>query len=115
MTDQTMLYRPAIALTAFNPEAWNLPLDTLIVEDGAIDAARADGWLTGAEAVEALVPNEDLSPYDSILDTPVAEIVPLLNEFTVDELSLLLAAEHAGKTRKGLITEIEKALAAKGV
>lgn len=32
-----------------NEHAWNLPLETKIVEDGEIDAHKAKGWLTAAE------------------------------------------------------------------
>jgi hypothetical protein len=45
----TMLYR---AGDTVNPEAWNLKLDTLIVADADIDAAKADGWLLAADALK---------------------------------------------------------------
>lgn len=50
MSDQpqatTMLYR---AGEKVNPAAWNLKLDTLVVADDEVDAAKADGWQTAAE------------------------------------------------------------------
>jgi hypothetical protein len=46
--EHTMLYRPRED-GAKNPEAWNLPLDTQIVESAEVDLHRPDGWLTAAE------------------------------------------------------------------
>lgn len=39
----TMLYRPGETI---NPEAWNLPIEILIVEDEAVEGALAEGWFT---------------------------------------------------------------------
>jgi len=118
MSEPTMLYRPREAI---NPEAWNLPLDTIIVDATEVEDAKAEGWLEAADAVEAAnvpkaaephVPAEP-GPYDSLLDAPVADIVPLLIEMSADELVSLRAAEVTGKTRKGLLAEIDKAIEAK--
>jgi hypothetical protein len=114
MTDQTMLYRPSEDKAKACPEAWGLPLDLLIVDSDQEADARLDGWLSGPEAVAALNPDSAFgSAYDSILDASVSEITPLLAELTAEELSGLLTAERSGKTRKGLVTEIEKAIEAK--
>lgn len=44
----TMLYKRR-KNGAVNEHAWNMPLDTKVVEDGEIEAHKADGWLTAAE------------------------------------------------------------------
>lgn len=44
----TMLYRHREGGEK-NAEAWNLPLDTKIVEDGEIETHQADGWKTAVE------------------------------------------------------------------
>lgn len=46
--EHTMLYRHREDGVK-NPEAWNLPLDTQIVESDEVDLHRPDGWLTAAE------------------------------------------------------------------
>jgi len=103
----TMLYRKR---DGKNAEAFNLPLDTIIVADSEIDDAMAEGWLHAAEAVASL---DGPGPFASILDGSVAEIVTLFDQMTADELSQMRAAETNGKTRAGLITAIDKAIAAK--
>lgn len=109
MTATTMLYRPG---SEVNPAAWGLPVETLIVPDSGIEDALAQGWFTHPSRFPAA---SESGPYNDFLDNNVAEIVPLLADLSADELSALLLAEKAGKTRKGLLAEIEKALAAKAV
>lgn len=46
--EHTMLYRHREDGVK-NPEAWNLPLDTQIVESAEVELHRPDGWLTAAE------------------------------------------------------------------
>lgn len=109
MTETTMLYRPG---SEVNPEAWNLPIDTVIVPDDGIETALSQGWFTHPAHFPVVL---ESGPYDDFLDNNVSEIVPLLADLSADELSALLLAEKAGKTRKGLLAEIERALAAKAV
>lgn len=111
MTDTTMLYRPG---SDPNPEAWHLPVETTIVADEDIEEALAEGWYrhpadfpTSPEAAP------EPGPYDSLLDAPVKDIVPLLVEMTVEELAQLKAAEAAGKARSGLLGDIAKAIEVK--
>jgi hypothetical protein len=109
MTDTTMLYRPG---GEPNPEAWNEPIETTIVADEDIEAALEEGWfLHPSDFPDAVAAP---GPYDSFLDATVAEIIPLLEDMTDEELKSLKAAEEAGKTRASLITAIDKAIAAKG-
>lgn len=49
-TSTTMLYR---AGGSANPEAWNRKLDTKIVDDADLDAAKGEGWLTAADLAKA--------------------------------------------------------------
>lgn len=105
----TMLYRKRAEK---NAEAFNLPLDTIIVADDDIGGAMAEGWLDAASAIASLTSPKP-GPYDSFLDATVAEITPLLDEMTADELTQLRAAEEGGKTRAGLLTAIDKAITAK--
>lgn len=113
--DQTMLYRPG---SQVNPEAWNLEADTLIVDDEDIEAAKAEGWMVAADFHESLktpAPTKrEPGPYDSILDASVKDITPLLIDMSLDELREMRAAEEGGKTRAGLLSEIDKAIEAKG-
>lgn len=44
----TMLYK-AREDGSPNEGAWNLPLDTKVVEDGEIEAHQKDGWQTAAQ------------------------------------------------------------------
>lgn len=107
----TMLYRPR---EAPNAEAWNLSFDTTIVADEDIEDAKAEGWMLSADALAwHAAPKPSAGPYDSFLDANVAEIVPLLADMTVEELTQLMAAEQGGKTRAGLVAAINKAIAAK--
>lgn len=112
----TMLYRKR---DEKNAEAFNLPLDTIIVVDGDVEGAMAEGWLHAAEAIASLDAKPEPKaapepgPYDSFLDANVADILPLLDDMTAAELTQLLAAEQGGKTRSGLVGAIEKAIAAK--
>lgn len=108
----TMLYRKRDTI---NAEAFNLPLDTIIVADDDIGGAMAEGWLDALSAIASLDVKvaPEPGPYDSFLDASVAEITPLLDDMTADELTQLLAAEQGGKTRAGLVTAINKAIAAK--
>lgn len=108
MTDTTMLYRPGLAP---NPEAWNQPVDTTIVADEDVDDALAEGWFRHPS--DFPVEGKEPGPYDSLLDAPVKDIVPLLGELSVEELAGLKAAETAGKKRSGLIGDIDKAIEAK--
>jgi hypothetical protein len=108
----TMLYRPGGPI---NPEAWNLSLETRVVEDSEIEGCLAGGWMHGREAYEAASrpAAREQSPFDSFLDNPVAEIAPLLADLSTEELEQLKAAEVGGKTRKGLIAKIDDELAAR--
>lgn len=106
---ETMLYRPR---ETPNEQAWNLPFDITVVDDTDIADAQAEGWMLSADAL-AWRATPEPGPYDSFLDASVAEITPLLDEMTADELTQLRAAEQGGKTRAGLISAIDKAIAAK--
>lgn len=113
--DQTMLYRPGLET---NPEAWNLAVDTLTVDDEDIPAAKAEGWMVAAdfhESLKAPAPKvREPGPYDSILDASVKDIVPLLAAMSLAELREMRASEEGGKTRAGLLSDIDKAIEAKG-
>lgn len=88
--------------------------DVLVVADEAEhEAAVADGW-QGADAffAEPVEGEADSEAGLSILDQPVKDIVAVLPELTGEELAVLLEAETNGKTRKGLITALELAIAA---
>lgn len=104
LTDRTMLYRPG---DEPNPEAWNLPIETLIVASSEIDGALGEGWYRGPEDF----PDDGEPAPLTLLDKPVKDIVGVLPDLTADELSALLADEQAGKTRTTLIAAIEAAQA----
>jgi hypothetical protein len=103
----TMLYRKGASV---NAEAFNLPLDTVIVADIDIEGATAEGWL---DAVSAIASLDGASPYAEILDGTVKEIESLFDAMSADELRDMRVAEEGGKTRSGLIAAIDKAIAAK--
>jgi len=50
-----MLYRPGFAI---NAEAWNMAIETRIVNDDDIEAALADGWFMAADIMAALEPEK---------------------------------------------------------
>lgn len=105
----TMLYRKREEV---NAEAFNLPLDTIIVADEDVEGAMGEGWLDAASAIASLKDTAP-GPFASILDGTVAEVKTLLDQMTADELADMHAAEMNGKTRDGLIYAINKAIAAK--
>lgn len=102
----TMLYRKRDTI---NAEAFNLPLDTIIVADAEVEDAMAEGWQHAAEAIASLEP---ASPYADILDNTAKDIEALLPGMTAAELHDMRAAEAAEKARAGLLTAIDKAIAA---
>ena len=106
----TMLYRRC---SEVNPAAWNKCVETRVVEDEDIDTAQGEGWLLAADILPTLDEQEP-GPFDTFLDSPIKELVPLLPEMTKEELQQLRAAEVGGKTRAGLIAEIDKAIESKG-
>lgn len=79
-----------------------------VADQAAQDEATADGWTLQPEAGDA--PSAPAA--FSLLDEKVAVIVEHLPALTHDELSELLAAEKAGKTRKGVIEALEEAISA---
>lgn len=96
-----ILYKPGAA-----EDAWGVKVDTLTVnDDDELAAAMAEGWARTPNG------NADVKPY-SLLDQPVAEIIEVLPALTKDELVKLLADEQAGKTRKGLVAALDKAIEA---
>jgi len=107
----TMLYRKR---DEKNAEAFNLPLDTIIVADSEIDDAMAEGWLHAAEAIASLdKAAAKAGPYAEILDQKVPDIIALFDAMSAEELGDMKVAEQGGKTRAGLISAIDKAIAAK--
>lgn len=106
----TMLYRKR---EEKNTEAFNLPLDTIIVADSELEDAMAEGWLHAADAIASLDAVKNTGPFAEILDQKVSDIIALFDAMTADELSQMRAAEQNGKTRAGLIAAIDKAIAAK--
>lgn len=108
----TMLYRKREAV---NAEAFNLPLDTIIVADGEIDDAMAEGWLHADAAISSLDAQKIIGPYAEILDQKVPDITALFDAMSATELRDMRIAEQGGKTRAGLLTAIDKAIAAKEV
>lgn len=105
----TMLYRKRDSV---NAEAFNLPLDTIIVADDDIDGAMEEGWLDVTAAIASL-DVKGSGPYAEILDQKVPDIVALFDAMSVEELRDMRAAEDNGKTRAGLLTAIDKAITAK--
>lgn len=61
---------------------------------------EADAYLSGAASL-------------TLLDATAKEIAAVLPELTLDELEALKAAETAGKTRKGVLADIDAAIDAK--
>lgn len=104
----TMLYRKR---DEANAEAFGLPLDTIIVADADIEGAKEEGWLDVASAIASL--EAPSGPYAEILDQKVPDIIALFDAMSGAELHDMRAAENNGKTRAGLITAIDKAIAAK--
>lgn len=103
-----MLYRPR---EMPNEQAWNLPFDITVVADHDIEDAKAEGWMLSAEAL-AWHANPAPGPYADILDNTAKDIEALLPDMTAAELRDMRAAEAAGKARAGLLTAIDKAIAA---
>lgn len=97
---KTMLYRPG---SEPNPEAWNLPVETLSVEDEMVPDALADGWYAHPSEFPAV-------GSFSLLSENAKTIIEHLPALTREELAALLEAEKAGKARAGVMTAIEKAL-----
>lgn len=111
----TGLYRKA---DTPNPETWNLPFEYAVFADADVEDAQADGWMLAADALASLNVKPETeakaSPYAEILAASVAEILPLLDTSDVEELKALRAEEAASaKPRAGLLTAIDKAIAAK--
>jgi len=78
-------------------------------EQTAATAAAAEQALGASEGVEPEAPEV---PEDNILDKSVREIKTYVaNSESFDELTQLMAAEHAGKTRQSVVKAIEAALA----
>lgn len=89
---------------------WGLGnFEVLEVADADAQAvAEADGWTVTPQSGDA----PSVPAAFSLLDEKVAVIVEHLPALTPDELDELLAAEKAGKTRKGVIEALEEAIAA---
>lgn len=65
----------------------------------------------GGEPLTKLDIREDFDAA-AILEGTIDDITPVLSELTGDELTSLREAEKAGANRKGVLTAIDKALAA---
>lgn len=91
-------------------EVWGRKCALLEVHDAdGLAAALGEGWTLRPDGLNE-EPAEAASAF-SLLDEKVAVIVEHLPALTKDELSALLEAEQAGKTRKSVIEAIEAALA----
>ena len=105
----TMLYRDA-SHPDVRPDRvqdiWGTRMEVEVFEDDALDGTDAEGWRAH--------PNDVITPdaEPSVLDGTVAEVAATLPGLSRDALEALLAAERAGKTRKGVVEAIEGALAA---
>lgn len=79
----------------------------LEIPDELFAALEADGNVTAEHGGAAPV-----SPVDGILSHSAKQIAEMLPAMEIADLEALLAAEQAGKARKGVIADIESALAA---
>lgn len=100
-----MLYQPA---DEENPEVWGMRVAYQIVDEGEVEDALANGWFRHPNDIEM----EREAP--GILDHAAKNIPALIVGLSEAELTALLEAEQAGKTRKGVITLLEEALTAPG-
>lgn len=93
-----MLYRPGEEIV------WDgRKLDTKVVaDDDELADAISDGWSLGPDAPKAF----------SLLDQSVGVILEQLPKLSKDELNRLYNDEVDGKTRKTVLSGIEKAVAA---
>lgn len=104
-----MLYRAA---DKPNAELGGRKLTYRIVGDDAVEAAEAEGWFRSpddAEGSKAESPSE-ADPILKLLDENAATIIENIPALTPDEIGRLIAAEQAGKTRKGVIKALEEAV-----
>lgn len=80
------------------------------VPDHFIDALENSGVITDPPNLSA---NPTTPPTeDSILDGNVSEVTAALEGLPEDDLQELLSAEQAGKTRKGVVAALNKAIEA---
>jgi hypothetical protein len=79
----------------------------LEIPDELFAALEAEGNVAAEHGWAAPV-----SPVDGILSNSAKQIAEMLPAMEITDLEALLAAERAGKARKGVIADIESALAA---
>lgn len=106
MIDPTALYRPG---SQPNPEVYGRNVEVGVFPAAEVSAALDDGWYRKPWDV----PDRGAEPLSAeleILDGNAASIAELLPAMTKAELESLLIAETNGKTRKGVIAAIEKAI-----
>lgn len=89
----------------WEPALRDAGLDFTVIKDSETKGDTTDPDDTGAQ------PASDDQVNPSLLDGNVASVIAGLAGKTPDELTALLAAEQAGKTRTTVVTAIEKALA----
>lgn len=106
-----MLYRPHESGPVHH--VWGNKCNLLVVEDATAEAAAlADGWnVSPPPEGEAWPEAPDPSEF-SLLDQSALKIADALPALSPEELTTLLDAERAGKTRKGVVTLLEDAIAA---
>lgn len=111
MENPRMLYRPGTETRVWN----KYDVDTLVVDESETERHLADGWhLRPGDWEQGEAAGAGGQP--NLLDNPANVIIPALADKPLDELEALMAAEQAGKTRKGIVAaiqaEIDKRLAA---
>lgn len=106
MTYPLALYREGDGRDAFK---WDGRMTEMVsvADSEEHEAALADGWSDGADYLAS--EQQSLS----LLDQNAKAIAQVLPELTLDELEALKADELAGKTRKGVLADIDEAIDAK--
>jgi hypothetical protein len=105
MIDPTALYRPG---SEPNPDVYGRLVEVGVFAAADVPAALEGGWFRKPWDVPDRV--EPLSAELEILDGNAVSIAELLPAMTKAELESLLIAETNGKTRKGVVAAIEKAI-----
>jgi len=110
----TMLYKPGSMLRVWHKH----DVDFIKVPTAEIEEHLNQGWFLRpgdwekGDEPEAVVA---AAGSGNLLDNPANVIIPALAGLPLEELEALLAAEEAGKTRKGIVraiqAEIDKRLA----